>query len=66
VRSIAPGAIERNCSRTQGVGPNAGRQPASHVVALAGPTIPSLPAIRRGSYLHSIIECTIECMHQCD
>jgi hypothetical protein len=41
-------------------------QPASHAVALAGPTIPSLQAMRRGSYLHSIAECTIERIHQCD
>jgi hypothetical protein len=41
-------------------------QPASHVVVLAGPTIPSLLAMRHGNYLRSIIECTIERMHQCD
>jgi hypothetical protein len=28
-------------------------QPVSHVVALAGPMIPSLPALRRGSYVRS-------------
>jgi hypothetical protein len=41
-------------------------QPASHAVALAGPTIPSLLAMCHGSYLCSIAECTIERMHQCD
>jgi hypothetical protein len=41
-------------------------QPASHAVALAGPTIPSLPAIRHGSYLHSNAGCSIKHMHQCD
>jgi hypothetical protein len=34
-------------------------QPASHAVALAGPKIPLLPAMRRGSYLRSIAGCTI-------
>jgi hypothetical protein len=28
-------------------------QPVSHAVALAGPMIPSLPALRRGSYVRS-------------
>jgi hypothetical protein len=41
-------------------------QPTSHVVALAGPMIPLLPAMRHGSYLRSIVGCTIEHMHQCD
>jgi hypothetical protein len=41
-------------------------QPASHTVALAGPTITSLSAMRCGSYLRSIAGCTIERMHQCD
>jgi hypothetical protein len=41
-------------------------QPASHIVAIVGPTIPSLPAIRRGSYLRLIIESMIERMHQCN
>jgi hypothetical protein len=41
-------------------------QLASHIVALVGPTIPSLPAIRRGNYLRPITECTIKHMHQCD
>jgi hypothetical protein len=41
-------------------------QPVSHAVALAGPTIPSLPAMCRGSYLRSIARCTIKRMHQCD
>jgi hypothetical protein len=41
-------------------------QPASHTVALAGPTIPLLPAMRRGSYLRSIAGYMIKCMHQCD
>jgi hypothetical protein len=41
-------------------------QPASHAIALAGPTIPSLLAMCCGNYLRSITECTIECMHQCD
>jgi hypothetical protein len=38
-------------------------QPASHAIALTGPTIPSLPAMRRGSYLRLIAGCTIERMH---
>jgi hypothetical protein len=41
-------------------------QPASHAVALADPTIPLLPAMRRGGYLRSIAGCTIERMYQCD
>jgi hypothetical protein len=41
-------------------------QPASHTIALVGPTIPSLPTMRRGSYLRSIAGCTIERKHQCD
>jgi hypothetical protein len=41
-------------------------QPASHAVALAGPTIPLLLTMRRGSYLRSITGCTIERMHQCN
>jgi hypothetical protein len=41
-------------------------QPASHAVALAGPMIPSLPAMCRGNYLHLIVGGTIEHMDQCD
>jgi hypothetical protein len=52
LRSNARGKFERRSS-----------QPTSHAVALAGPTIPSLPALRRGSYLRSIVECMIEHMH---
>jgi hypothetical protein len=37
-------------------------QPASHAISLVGPAIPSLPTMRRGSYLSSITECTIERM----
>jgi hypothetical protein len=40
-------------------------QPASHAIALANLMIPSLPAMRRGGYLRSIVKCMIECMHQC-
>jgi hypothetical protein len=40
-------------------------QLVSHVVALADLMIPSLPAMRRGGYLRSNVECTIERMHQC-
>jgi hypothetical protein len=35
-------------------------QPASHAVALAGPMIPLLLALRCDSYLRSIAGCTIE------
>jgi hypothetical protein len=41
-------------------------QPTSHAVALAGPTIPLLLAMRHGHYLHSIAGCTIEHRHQGD
>jgi hypothetical protein len=54
LRSNARTRLERRSSQT-----------ASRAVALAGPTIPSLPAIHRGGYLHSNAECTIERMHQC-
>jgi hypothetical protein len=66
VRSIALVAIERTYSRTQRGGSNAnGRferrssQHASHAVALAGLTIPSLPVMRCGSYLRSIAKCDV-------
>jgi hypothetical protein len=55
LQSNARGRFERRSS-----------QPASYAVAVAGPTIPSLPAMRHGSYLRSIAECTTERMHQCD
>jgi hypothetical protein len=41
-------------------------QPASHAVALAGPMIPSLPALRRGSYVCSNAWSTIDRIHHCD
>jgi hypothetical protein len=45
VHSNALGAFEHNCDQTQGLGSNTSpSQPASHVDALAGPTIPLLLA----------------------
>jgi hypothetical protein len=41
-------------------------QPTSHVVALAGPMIPSLPALRRGSYVRSKAWSMIDRIHHYD
>jgi hypothetical protein len=41
-------------------------QPASHAVVLAGPMIPLLPALGRGSYVRSNAWSTIDRIHHCD
>jgi hypothetical protein len=62
VHSNALVAFERNCGHTQRhMVERRSNQPTSHTVALAGPRSPSLPAMRRGGYLRSNVECTIEC-----
>jgi hypothetical protein len=48
------------CSNALGAFERRSSQPAFHVVALSGPIIPSLPAMRRGGYLCSKVECTFE------
>jgi hypothetical protein len=61
VRSNALGAFECNYCRTQRhTVERRSSQPASRVVALAGPRSPSIPAMPRGSYLWSNVECTVE------
>jgi hypothetical protein len=62
VRSNALSAFERNCGRTQRhTVERKSSQPAPRAVALASPRSPSLPAMRRGGYLRSNMECTVEC-----
>jgi hypothetical protein len=54
LRSSAKGRFKRRSS-----------QLASHTIALAGPMIPSLPAMRHGGYLRSNVECMFEHLHHC-
>jgi hypothetical protein len=61
MRLNALAAFKRNCSRTQRYTiERRSSQPASHAFVLAGSKSPSLPAMRRGGYLQSNVECTVE------
>jgi hypothetical protein len=61
VCSNALSAFECNCGRTQRhTVERRSSQPASRVVALVGSRSPSLPAMRRGGYLRSNVECAVE------
>jgi hypothetical protein len=61
MHSNALSAFERNCGRTQRhTVEHRSSQPAPRAVAVAGPRSPSLPTMRRGGYLRSNVECTVE------